>query len=138
GSMTGPSPFRVAAVVAAHNEEAGIARVVRSLYHIGGVERVMVVADGSTDRTVDEARSAGAWVLCGTSRAGKGRAVDAAVARLPWADAFVLVDGDVGETAGEVAVLLDSVRSGRFDLAIGRLPPAEGGGLGLVKRAAAW
>ncbi len=48
------------------------------------------------------------------------------------------MDGDVGETAGEIGVLLDEILAGRADLAVGRFPPAgEAGGFGLVKRFAA-
>ena len=49
-----------------------------------------------------------------------------------------LVDGDVGDTASEVEVLLGEVLAGRLDLAIGTLPAQPGGGFGLVKRFAGW
>src|SRR5439155_3525345 len=51
-------------------------------------------------------------------------------------DVYVLVDGDVGDTASEAALVLAEVLAGRADLAIGRLPPSRGGGFGVVKRAA--
>jgi DNA-binding transcriptional LysR family regulator len=67
---------------------------------------------------------------------GKGRAVEAAIDRAPGAGVYLLVDADVGDTASEAERLLDAVVAGRLDLAIGRLPPLEGGGLGMVKRLA--
>jgi hypothetical protein len=58
--------------------------------------------------------------------------------RVGPADAYLLVDGDVGETAAETSALLEEVLAGRFDAAIGRLPPLEGGGFGLVKAFSRW
>jgi glucosyl-3-phosphoglycerate synthase len=135
--LSPPSSLRVGAVVAAHDEEATIAQVVRALVRLPGIERVMVVADGCSDRTVEEARSAGAWALVTGRRVGKGPAVQAGFERLlPGVDVVVLVDGDVGETAARAEDLLEAVTSGLLDLAIGDLPMAGGGGFGLVKRMA--
>ena len=132
---TGPT---VVAVVAAFNEEETIARTVKSLAAVEGVTEVVVVADGSTDRTPEEASGASARVLLARRRLGKGGAIDAALDRVRGADVYVLVDGDVGETAAETAALLQEVLSGSLDLAIGRFPPLEGGGFGLVKGFSRW
>jgi hypothetical protein len=69
-------------------------------------------------------------------RRGKGQAVEAAIAAAPPAEIYLLVDGDVGQTASEATKLLDAVAAGRLDLAIGRLPVLPGGGFGLVRRMA--
>lgn len=129
---------RVLALVAAFDEEDSIARTVKSLAAIDGVTEVVVVTDGSTDRTAEEASGAGARVLVASRRMGKGRAVDAGVDRLEPADVYLLVDGDVGETSAEASALLAEILEGRLDLAIGRLPPQAEGGFGLVKRFARW
>jgi glycosyltransferase involved in cell wall biosynthesis len=132
-----PPPSRVVGLVAAYNEEATIARVVTALLRLDAVSEVVVVADGSTDRTADEARAAGAWVWIAPQRMGKGAAIDAALDWVGPADAFLLVDGDVAETASESERLLEEVLSDRLDLAIGVLPAMEGTGFGMVKRLAA-
>ncbi len=136
--MTAKAPFRrrVVALVAAYNEEGRIGRAVKSLRALDDIDDVMVVADGSTDRTAEEAVVAGAAVLCAPRRVGKGDALDAALDRVPPADVYLLVDGDVGDTAAEAATLLDPVLGGRLDLAVGGLPAQPGGGFGLVKRIA--
>jgi len=69
---------------------------------------------------------------------GKGAALEAALDWIGRADGFLVVDGDVRGTAAEAAPLLGEVLSGRLDLAVGVLPPQEGGGLGTVKRMAAF
>jgi glycosyl transferase family 2 len=137
-SSSGGSGPTVLAVVAAFNEEETIARTVKSLTALEAVTEVVVVADGSTDRTPEEASGAGARVLLARRRLGKGRAIDSALDRLEPADVYLLVDGDVGETAAETSALLQDVLSGRLDLAIGRFPPLEGGGFGLVKGFSRW
>ena len=129
----------VVAVVPAFDEEATIARTVKSLLSVASVGRVVVVADGCTDTTVQEALGAGASVLAAAGRRGKGRALEEALDRIaPVPDVYVFVDGDVGDTAVEAGTLVDEVIGGRLDVAIGRLPALEGGGFGLVKTMAAW
>jgi hypothetical protein len=128
---------RVVAIVAAHDEARSIARTVHALSELGAVGEVLVVADGSTDGTADEAAASGARVLAAPRQTGKGRALDAAL-DTGEGQVYLLVDGDVGESATATQALLDEVLSGRLDLAIGRLPPLAGGGLGSVRSMAAW
>ncbi len=129
---------RVVALVAAYNEEGRIGRTVKALRALDDIDDVMVVADGSTDRTAEEAVAAGAAVLSAPRRVGKGDALEVALDRTPPADVYVLVDGDVADTAAQASKLLDPVLSGRLDLVVGRLPAQPGGGFGLVKRMARW
>ncbi|MGH2766038.1 MAG: glycosyltransferase, partial [Actinomycetota bacterium] len=69
-------PVRVAAVVAARNEGGRVGETVRGIRAIPGVDEV-VVADGSSgDRTAEESREAGARVLVGPRRHGKGGALE--------------------------------------------------------------
>jgi hypothetical protein len=131
-------PPSVIALVAARNEEATIARTVKSLLSIEKVGSVVVVADGCIDATVDEALGAGATVLAKSRRLGKGDALEDVLDRVPQAAVYLLVDGDVADTASETSKLLDEVVGGKLDAAIGRLPALEGGGFGNVKRLAAW
>ncbi len=126
------------AVVAAWNEEDTIATTAKSLTGIHAIGQVVVVADGSTDQTAEAAAGSGARVLSAPRRLGKGGAIESALDRIGEADVYVMVDGDVGETAAETRALLDEVLSGRLDLAIGRLPALEGGGFGLVKAFSRW
>jgi len=123
----------VLALVAAHDEEATIARTVKALAGLGPVGGVVVLADGCTDATADEAAAAGARVWVAPRRMGKGGAIESSLERVGPADVYLLVDGDVGDTASEVEALMRAVVEDRLDLAIGRLPPQAGGGFGLVK-----
>jgi glycosyltransferase involved in cell wall biosynthesis len=129
---------RVVALVAAKNEESTIAMTVKALLEITAIDEVVVAVDGSDDRTTEEARSAGATVLAGPRAVGKGGAIEAALRRIPPASVYVLVDGDVGESASQAERLVEEVLARRLDLAVGILPPQPGGGFGLVKRLAGW
>jgi Glycosyl transferase family 2 len=126
---------RVLALVAAFDEAGRIGPCVSALRRLA--DEVIVVDDGSGDRTASEATSAGATVLRTPRRMGKGGALEGALRRLGPADVWLLADGDLGATASNLGPLLEAVTSGEADLAIAVLPPGRAGGFGLVKRAAA-
>jgi len=126
---------KVVALVAAYEESARIAATVSALR--GLVDEVVVVDDGSEDGTSSAALVAGATVLRASRRRGKGRAMEEALERLPPAAEWLLVDGDLGQTASVLAPLVEAVREGSADIAIAAFPKLGGGGFGLVKRTAA-
>jgi glycosyltransferase involved in cell wall biosynthesis len=125
------------ALVAARDEAPRVGATVSALRELDGVADVVVVDDGSQDDTASMALAAGAVVLRLDRPRGKGRALEGALRRLDPADVWLFSDGDLGETAGALAAVLEPVLLGDADLAVARFPPAEAGGFGLVKRAAA-
>lgn len=93
-------------VIPCHNEADSIAGVVRRVRV--QLPRVLVVDDGSTDATGDQARAAGAGVLRQPVRSGKGAALAAgwtAAAAAGW-EWVLLMDGDGQHLPEESAVLL--------------------------------
>jgi glycosyltransferase involved in cell wall biosynthesis len=127
----------VVALVAARDEAPRVGATVSALRELDGVTEVVVVDDGSRDETASRALAAGAVVLRLDRPRGKGRALEGALRRLDPADVWLLADGDLGETAGALAAVLEPVMLGEADVAVAGFPPAEAGGFGLVKRAAA-
>ncbi len=126
------------AVVAAKDRADSVGETVAALRGLAGVDEVLVVDDGSTDATSAVAAQAGAWVLRLPENVGKGGAVAAGIATSSETDIYLLVDADVGVTAGAADALLEPVLAGQADLVIGVLPGAGGkGGFGLVRRLAA-
>lgn len=135
--MTDPS-LGLVALIAARNEAGRIGDTVRAVKTLPEVERIYVVENGSWDATTGEARGSGAHVLSAPGRMGKGDALEAALRRIPPARAYLFLDGDLGASAKEAALLLEPVLGGRADLAVGVFPrDARHGGFGLVKRASA-
>ncbi|MDP8976603.1 MAG: glycosyltransferase [Actinomycetota bacterium] len=136
--MPSPEPGPVVALVAAHDMAASVGPTVAALRSLAQVDDVLVIDDGSGDGTGEAALAAGARVLRLPVNEGKGGAVRAGVAATPDAGVYLLVDADVGASAGMAERLLPPVLEGDADLAVGVLPGAGGrGGLGLVRRLAA-
>ena len=133
--MSEPGRHTVA-LVPARDEEATIGGTVEALLQLP-IDEVVVVDDGSTDRTASNALAAGATVLRIPGRAGKGGAMEGALRRLPSADVWLFADGDLGPTAYGLGALLEVVAAGRADMAVAIFPPQTATGLGTVKRASA-
>jgi glycosyltransferase involved in cell wall biosynthesis len=109
----------VVAAIPCFNEERFIGSVV--LKARNQVERVMVIDDGSTDRTAMVAEQAGATVIRHDSNQGKAAAVNTAFeqARKMGCTALVLLDGDGQHEPGDIPTLLMPVLEGRADIVVG-------------------
>lgn len=109
--------FEVAILIPCYNEEKTVARVVESFRAELPEARVYVFDNNSTDRTVEEARRAGAEVFY-EPRQGKGYVVQS-MFRIVDADFYVMVDGDDTYPAEAVHRLLAPVEAGDADMAVG-------------------
>ncbi len=109
---------KVSVVIPALNEEEPIAGVVRECFATGVPAEVIVVDNGSTDRTADRAREAGARVI--TAPRGYGRAC-AAGARAVSAecDIVVFLDGDGSDIPAFIPQLVEPIARGTHDFVIG-------------------
>lgn len=137
----------VAAVVAAKDEQRRIAATVAAAAAIPWVDLVVVVDDGSGDRTGALARSAGAVVVRHARNRGKGAAMEsgaAAVAAIEDREGrdaprlLLFLDADLEGSATAAEALVEPVRRGLADMSIAVLPPQQrpGGGHGFVVRLA--
>ena len=106
-------------VVAAYNEAAVIAEVVGEL--LLTYPRVVVVDDGSADGTAAVARDAGAIVLHHSLNRGQGAALQTGFdyCLRHGARYAVTFDADGQHRMEEIALLLEPLRSGRADVALG-------------------
>ena len=111
------TPARIVVIIPALNEEGAIGDVVREV-PAGLVHEVIVVDNGSTDRTPTVALDAGARVVH-EPRRGYGAACLAGVAAVTTADVLVFLDGDRNEDPREMARVLQPLLEGRADLVIG-------------------
>jgi glycosyltransferase involved in cell wall biosynthesis len=112
-----PKSF-VSVVIPALNEDEPIADVVRAVpREIAG--EVIVVDNGSVDRTAVRAREAGARVVAEPVR-GYGRACRAGVAAVAAeCEIIVFLDGDGSDCPELMNLLIDPIKAGTHDFVIG-------------------
>jgi len=109
----------VTAVVPAYNEEATVASVIETLLDCPDVDEIIVVSDGSSDRTADVARRYPIRVIELHENIGKGGAMKAGVEEARH-DIIVFVDADlVGLRREHVAALIAPIQAGRAEMTVG-------------------
>lgn len=120
--VTQAAPRRLLVILPALNEEATIASVIARIPQaIPGIDRVevLVVDDGSGDRTAEMARAAGASVISHGKNIGVGVAIqtglDEAIRRR--VDFAVNIDADGQFDPEDIPRLLEPVAAGRADFA---------------------
>jgi glycosyltransferase involved in cell wall biosynthesis len=100
-------------LVPAYNEEGNIGRVVKDFARHGNV---VVCDNGSSDRTAEEAKEAGAKVI--KAPKGKGNAVRELLKE--DGDVYLLVDGDGAFSHDCLEKVLDPIRRGKADMVIAK------------------
>jgi glycosyltransferase involved in cell wall biosynthesis len=130
-----PEPALVV-IVAAQNEVERIGAALDALSAVLPGARLMVADDASTDGTQAEAMRYGAWLISRRRPHGKGgnvtAAAEAAVGEFDGDATALLCDADLAQSAGELVPLVETVQTGRCDLAIGRFANPKGGGFGFT------
>jgi glycosyltransferase involved in cell wall biosynthesis len=108
----------VSVIIPTLNEEETIAGVVRECLATGVPNDLIVVDNGSTDRTAERARGAGARVVAAPR--GYGRACAAGVRAVsPECDVVVFLDGDGSDVPALMNQLVDPIARGTHDFVIG-------------------
>lgn len=130
----------VAVVIPALNEEGTIAEVVRGLRD-EAVDLVVVVDNGSTDRTAALASAAGA-VVVSEPRRGYGYACAAGTAEAQNQQATIIayIDADQSSLPSEIAALIEPITEGEADLVLGSrvLGAIEDGAMGRHQQFGNW
>lgn len=114
-----PERDSIVAVIPAFNEERFIGSVVLCTFNFAAT--VIVVDDGSTDRTNEIAGAAGAEVIQHEQNQGKGAAINTGfdVARKKEAKVVVLLDGDGQHSPIDIPELAAPILNGTADMVIG-------------------
>ena len=112
-------PGRLIAAIPCFNEELFIGSVVLKTRDY--VDQIIVIDDGSTDKTALVAEKAGAIVISHGSNKGKGAAVSSALeyARKAGCKALVLLDGDGQHDPAYIPTLVKPVLEDKADMVVG-------------------
>lgn len=111
--------MRIEAIIPAYNEEATIGDVVSTLRRVEMVDSILVVSDGSEDRTAQKARRAGARVIEHPQNQGKAAAMKTGFENTT-APVLLFLDADlIGLSPAHVELLLAPVVGGAADMAVG-------------------
>ncbi len=144
----GATGAAVAVVIAAKNEADRIGTTVTAARTLPGVDLVVVVDDGSSDRTADLALEAGARVFVHSRNRGKGTAMETGAEGVRLVEEqeaaggvprhLLFLDADLGATAKNAAPLVEPVLDGAADMTIALFPATRMrlGGHGFVVRLA--
>lgn len=113
------SEFNIYFVIPAFNEAGCVGDVIRRVK--ARYLHVVVVDDGSSDATAREARDAGATVLVHMLNRGQGAALKTGIdfALEAGADIIVTFDSDGQHRLEDVDTLIEPVRAGHCDVALG-------------------
>lgn len=109
--------MKISVVIPTYNEEKAIGEVVRGVAH-KLVHEIIVVDNGSTDDTANQAALAGARVVRETRR-GYGSACLAGARAADDPEIIVFLDGDRSDDPAQLAAIADPVIHDRSDLVIG-------------------
>jgi glycosyltransferase involved in cell wall biosynthesis len=121
-------PRRIA-IVPAYNEERNIGRVIDELQAFDRGLEVVVISDGSVDRTAEVAAEHGAHVIRLPFNLGIGGAVQTGF-RFAWEGGYELavrVDGDAQHDPAQLARVIAPVLAGEADIVVGSRFTGDGG-----------
>jgi glycosyltransferase involved in cell wall biosynthesis len=131
-------PKKILIIIPAFNEEGNIAKTIKEIRSLAEAFTILVVNDGSKDRTAQLAREAGANVISLPYNLGIGGAVQTGFkyAREHQFDIAVQVDGDGQHDVAYLKNILEPIFRNEADMTIGSrfLPPYLGYRSSFVRR----
>ncbi|MCM8778707.1 MAG: glycosyltransferase family 2 protein [Candidatus Omnitrophica bacterium] len=112
--------MKVCVLIPTYNEAKTIGWLIRKVKE-QGITKIVIVDDGSTDRTVEIAKENGAEVLRNFKNLGKGNALKKGFAYCLEKnfDAVLTMDGDGQHSPEDIPRFLDFIQKTKVDLLIG-------------------
>lgn len=126
--MTDKTGNKIYIVIPAFNEESVIQDVIKEVQD-AGYENIIIVDDGSSDKTQEKAKIASATVLRHKINRGKGAATKTGIeaAKLLKADIIVTIDGDGQHDPKDIEKLIEPIIQNHCDVVLGtRLKNTKG------------
>ncbi len=107
----------ITTILPAYNEQISIGSIVLSAKKYSN--RVIVVNDGSTDKTAEIAEIAGAEVISHLENLGKGAALKTGFEVVNGSDIIVTVDADGQHSPSQIPLLIEPIINGEADVVNG-------------------
>jgi glycosyltransferase involved in cell wall biosynthesis len=130
------NPGTVSIILPAYNEADLLGITLDALIRNRMCDEIVVVDDGSTDETAAVAAEREVRVIRRPSNHGKGAAMNAGLMGARG-EFVVFLDSDLGDSVTNAQPIIDAVKNGETDLAIGAFS-TPGGGFGFVLRFTRW
>lgn len=128
--------INVSVIIPAFNEEKNIKDTINALKEVNAIKQIIVVNDGSKDKTQEIVEKLDVQLINHDKNHGKGCAINTG-AKYVTEDVVALVDGDLGTTAKEIKKLFKPIYLKEADISVAILPGTKKkGGFGLVKKLA--
>ncbi len=117
---------KVSVIIPAYNEEETVAKVVEVISKVSFVDEIIVVNDGSSDNTAEEAMKAGARVITHEVNKGKGEALNTGY-REAECDIIAFIDADIYNlTSAKVESMIKPILEGKTDITKTKFSRASG------------
>ncbi len=111
-----PKYQKVSVIIPAYNEENTVGRVVDVIRQVSCVDEIIVVDDGSSDNTAQEAEEAGAIVISHEVNKGKGEALYTGYKNVEC-DIIAFIDADIHNlTSKKVESMIKPILDGKTDI----------------------
>lgn len=121
-----PKYQKVSVIIPAYNEEDTVAEVVNVVKKVSFVDEIIVVNDGSSDRTEEEALKAGAIVINHETNKGKGEALYTGYKEAEC-DIIAFIDADIYNlTSKKVEAMIKPILDGKTDITKTKFSRASG------------
>ena len=117
---------KVSVIIPAYNEEETVAKVVDVVKRVSVVDEIIVVNDGSSDNTEQEALKAGAIVINHETNKGKGQALYTGYQHAEC-DIIAFIDADIYNlTSAKVEAMIRPILEGKTDITKTKFSRASG------------
>ena len=117
---------KVSVIIPAYNEEETVAKVVDVVKKVSVVDEIIVVNDGSSDNTEQEALKAGAIVINHETNKGKGQALYTGYQHAEC-DIIAFIDADIYNlTSAKVEAMIRPILEGKTDITKTKFSRASG------------